>query len=140
MLNELLARGAKPGEIVAVTRTPEKLAAVATKGIAVRAGDFDAPAGLGRRYGPHAGDVNPIHLTDLTAKLFGFKRAIAHGMWSLARCAAEFPAEGPGVLEVQFKLPVFLPAKLVMERTGADFTLLDEAREKPHLAGRFTRG
>ena len=99
---------------------------------------FDAPSDIGRRYGPHAGDVNPIHMTNLTAKLFGFKRAIAHGMWSLARCAAEFPAEGPGVLEVQFKLPVFLPAKLVMERTGAEFTLLDEAREKPHLVGRYT--
>ncbi len=100
---------------------------------------FDAPADIGRRYGPHAGDVNPIHMTNFTARLFGFKRAIAHGMWSLARCAAEFPAEGPGVLDVQFKLPVFLPAKLVIERRGDEFTLLDEVREKPHLAGRYTR-
>jgi NAD(P)H dehydrogenase (quinone) len=46
VLNELLSRGAKPGEIVAITRTPEKLAGFAAKGIAVRAGDFDAPAGL----------------------------------------------------------------------------------------------
>ncbi len=46
VLNELLARGAKPGEIVVVTRSPEKLAAFAAKGVAVRAGDFDAPAGL----------------------------------------------------------------------------------------------
>jgi len=46
VLNELLARGAKPGDIVAVTRNPEKLAHFAAKGIAVRAGDFDAPAGL----------------------------------------------------------------------------------------------
>ena len=46
VLNELLARGAKPGEIVAITRTPEKLSAFAAKSITVRAGDFDAPAGL----------------------------------------------------------------------------------------------
>ncbi len=46
VLNELLARGAKPGDIVAVTRTPEKLAGFAAKGMMVRAGDFDAPAGL----------------------------------------------------------------------------------------------
>ncbi len=46
VLNELLARGAKPDEIVAVTRTPEKLAALAAKGMTVRAGDFDAPADL----------------------------------------------------------------------------------------------
>jgi NAD(P)H dehydrogenase (quinone) len=46
VLNELLARGAKPAGIVAITRTPEKLAAFAAKGMTVRAGDFDAPAGL----------------------------------------------------------------------------------------------
>lgn len=46
VLNELLSRGAKPAEIVAITRTPEKIAGFAAKGIAVRAGDFDAPAGL----------------------------------------------------------------------------------------------
>ncbi len=98
---------------------------------------FDAPADIGRRYGPHAGDVNPIHLWNTTAKLFGFKRAIAHGMWSLARCAAELPE--CKTLDVQFKLPVFLPAKLVLERRGDDFTLFDERREKPHLSGSFSR-
>lgn len=46
VLNELLSRGAKPGDIVAVTRTPEKLSAFAAKGIAVRPGDFDKPEGL----------------------------------------------------------------------------------------------
>jgi NAD(P)H dehydrogenase (quinone) len=46
VLNELLASGAKPGEIVAITRTPEKLSAFAAKGTTVRSGDFDAPAGL----------------------------------------------------------------------------------------------
>ena len=46
VLNELLSRGAKPADIVAVTRTPEKLAGFAAKGLTVRAGDFDAPAGL----------------------------------------------------------------------------------------------
>lgn len=46
LLHELLARGAKPGDIVAVTRTPEKIAGFAAKGVAVRAGDFDQPEGL----------------------------------------------------------------------------------------------
>jgi len=46
VLNELLSRGAKPADIVAVTRSPEKLAGFAAKGLTVRAGDFDAPAGL----------------------------------------------------------------------------------------------
>ncbi|MGV3621846.1 MAG: MaoC/PaaZ C-terminal domain-containing protein [Archangium sp.] len=100
---------------------------------------FDAPSDIGRRYGPLAGDVNPIHLFDVTAKLFGFRRAIAHGMWSLARCVSHLSSDGPRTLEVQFKLPVLLPAKLVMERRDVDFVLLDEKREKPHLSGRFSR-
>lgn len=100
---------------------------------------FDAPADIGRRYGPLAGDVNPIHMWNTTAKLFGFKRAIAHGMWSLARCVSHLSSDGPRTLDVQFKLPVLLPAKLVMERRDVDFVLLDEKGEKPHLSGRFGR-
>jgi MaoC like domain len=95
-----------------------------------------APAGLGRRYGRIAFDWNPIHLSDVTARLFGFPRAIAHGMWSLARCAAELGARGPGVLDVHFKLPLLLPSSPVLERdAGGAFRLLDEHREKPHLEG-----
>ena len=43
------------------------------------------PDDAGRRYAKVSGDVNPIHLSGLTAKAFGFKRAIAHGMWVKAR-------------------------------------------------------
>ena len=35
-----------------------------------------------------SGDRNPIHMHELTAKAFGFPRAIAHGMWTKARCLA----------------------------------------------------
>jgi acyl dehydratase len=98
---------------------------------------IEAPSDIGRRYGPLAGDVNPIHLWPLTAKLFGFKRAIAHGMWTLARSASVLPLDGSRTLEVQFKLPVLLPAKLRLERRGTDFVVLDEAGQKPHLAGRM---
>ena len=51
--------------------------------VAIKSSSFRAPAGLGRRYGFISGDVNPIHMSDLTARAFGFPRAIAHGMWSL---------------------------------------------------------
>jgi acyl dehydratase len=104
---------------------------------------FRAPAGLGRRYGQVSGDVNPIHLADVTARAFGFRGAIAHGMWSLARCAAELdaslPAEAPRVLDVQFLRPVFLPSWLSFRqgRSGdaVRFALLDSQGEKTHLTG-----
>jgi hypothetical protein len=88
--------------------------------------------------------LNPIHVSDVTARLFGFPRAIAHGMWSLARCAALLDVRGPCRLEAHFKLPVLLPATVCLERrdgpAGVDFTLLDARGEKPHLAGRVTSG
>ena len=49
---------------------------------------IDAPTDIGRRYGRISGDMNPIHLYPLTARLLGFQRHIAHGMWSLARCCS----------------------------------------------------
>lgn len=104
---------------------------------------FRADASIGRRYGWVSGDVNPIHLADLSARAFGFERAIAHGMWSLARCAAELgPAAfaKPCVFDVQFKLPIFLPAWVMLQswRTasgGTGFALRDAQGEKPHLTG-----
>ena len=42
----------------------------------------------GRRYGKVSGDVNPIHMSALSAKAFGFPKAIAHGMWTMARAVA----------------------------------------------------
>src|SRR5262245_53007136 len=50
-----------------------------------------APKEVGRRYGWLSGDLNPIHLGDRGAKLFGFDRAVAHGMWSMARTLAALP-------------------------------------------------
>ncbi len=44
VVEELLARGAS--KIVAITRTPDKLADLAAKGVTVRAGDFDDGASL----------------------------------------------------------------------------------------------
>ncbi len=103
---------------------------------------LSAPADIGRRYGRIAGDLNPIHLTALSAKLFGFPRAIAHGMWSLASCAARIEpklSRPPRELSVQFKLPLLLPGraalKYVPRETGLEYSLLGFAGGKVHLTG-----
>ncbi|HTU68035.1 MAG TPA: MaoC/PaaZ C-terminal domain-containing protein [Steroidobacteraceae bacterium] len=113
----------------------------APDGVAVKSSSFRAPAGLGRRYGFISGDVNPIHMSDLTAKAFGFPRAIAHGMWSLARVASDFDAkdfEGCEFL-VNFKLPIYMPSWLMLQRwpveNGNGFALRDAQGEKPHVTG-----
>jgi len=69
------------------------------------------PADLGRRYGAVSGDRNPIHMSALTARAFGFPRAIAHGMWTAARClgALEGRLTAPFAADVEFRAPVSLP-------------------------------
>lgn len=101
-----------------------------------------ASRSVGRRYGWLSGDLNPIHLGDLGARLFGFERAVAHGMWSMARSLA---ALGPGPLvppvrvHVEFKLPLFLPSAARLEHWPRDgrhvFVLKDAEGQRPHLAG-----
>ena len=49
-----------------------------------------ASADTGRRYAAISGDYNPIHLSTVSAKAFGFKTAIAHGMWTLACVISQF--------------------------------------------------
>src|SRR5207253_10898170 len=70
------------------------------------------PASTGRRYAAVSGDVNPIHLNPLAARLFGFRRAIAHGMWLKARCVAALEGRLPDALTaiVEFKSPLLLPS------------------------------
>lgn len=67
---------------------------------------------IGRRYGSVSGDRNPIHLHALSARAFGFKRAIAHGMWVLANtlAVAGMPYAPPYRVKAAFRKPVLLPA------------------------------
>jgi acyl dehydratase len=86
--------------------------------------------------------MNPIHLYPLTAKLFGFERHIAHGMWSLARCAAMLQPRlrrDPQELSAQFRQPLFLPARAALKHVragdGVEFTLLGRDSGKVHVNG-----
>jgi acyl dehydratase len=108
----------------------------------VKAVTLHASGNIGRRYAAVSGDFNPIHLSVLTARMFQFRRAIAHGMWSLARCASEVGADnqsGEKVLDVTFRRPIFLPATLTLQRSASDgdceFSLRDVCNEKPVLTG-----
>lgn len=72
------------------------------------------PGDLGARYAAVSGDRNPIHMHTLTAKPFGFPGAIAHGMWTKARCLAALESELPDsyTVSVEFGKPVVLPCKV----------------------------
>lgn len=97
---------------------------------------------LGRRYALISGDSNPIHLFNLSAKLFGFKGHIAHGMWTKARVAAalynKLDSEAC-TISVDFKLPIFLPSTIQLNYGLTDdkieFDVREEIGVKPHMKG-----
>jgi acyl dehydratase len=96
-------------------------------------------ADLGRRYGSVSGDLNPIHMHPLSARLFGFQSAIAHGMWTKARCVATLEPRLPQsfTVEVAFKRPILLPATVhfAADAEGNRFGVRDADEGTPHLDG-----
>ena len=108
--------------------------------------NLKAPESIGRQYARASGDSNPIHMHALSARAFGFPRAIAHGMWTKAHALALLEQqEGwqSGALSVscQFKKPLFLPGTAQLNwRTGAkgwDYQVLNAKGDAPHLTGRI---
>lgn len=72
---------------------------------------------IGRQYAAVSRDYNLIHLAAIPAKLFGFKRHIAHGMYLKARTLSAFALSGDLADEkievgIKFMKPVFLPGKV----------------------------
>lgn len=102
------------------------------------------PDDIGRRYAAVSGDSNPIHMHSLSARAFGFKSAIAHGMWLKARTLATLEGRLPDsyTVEVQFKTPVFLPSTIsiaaVSHARGWDLDVRNARSGKPHLTGTVT--
>ncbi|MFG3158659.1 MaoC family dehydratase [Streptomyces sp. NPDC048232] len=90
---------------------------------------------VGRRYGAASGDRNPIHLHPLTARLFGFPRAIAHGMWTVARCLAEHGTPDATVVRAEFRAPVLLPGTVSYGAEGGRFELRGDSGRRLHLSG-----
>ncbi|MFJ5308783.1 MaoC family dehydratase [Streptomyces sp. NPDC088350] len=88
---------------------------------------------VGRRYGAASGDRNPIHLYPFTARLFGFPRAIAHGMWTAARCLAAHGTPERTLVRVQFRAPVLLPGVVEYAAEGDRFQL--RSGERIHVDG-----
>ena len=104
-----------------------------------------ADKGVGWRYALTSSDYNPIHLADFGARMFGFNQAIAHGMWSMARCLSALPDStfaAPCRVDVVFKRPVSIPAPLTLETwhtsAGDGFALKGSGKGKVHLAGSVT--
>jgi acyl dehydratase len=105
---------------------------------------WSVPASVGRRYAKVSGDRNPIHTSRLGARLLGFPRRIAHGMWSAARCLAALEGRLPdaATVEISFQRPLLLPgaATYTSTRTGSGWhlTLADPRTGRTHVTATVT--
>jgi acyl dehydratase len=86
------------------------------------AATWNVPGDIGRRYAAVSGDRNPIHMHSLSARLFGFPTAIAHGMWSYARALATLDGHLPAahVSEGEFRAPLRIPGRARLLLAGGD--------------------
>jgi acyl dehydratase len=131
-----LARGATAPE-----GAPEADIEVVVGNLGRVAATWRIPDDAGRRYAKVSGDVNPIHLSGLTAKAFGFKRAIAHGMWVKARVLGALSGRLPDALslDVSFRKPLFLPSTVTLataqEDGGWDVAVRSAKSDTEHLIG-----
>ena len=103
--------------------------------------EWNVSENTGRRYALTSGDFNLIHIHAITAKAFGFKQAIAHGMWSKAKALASLTLPDSYEADVWFKLPMYLPSKVEFltanEAKDIEFLIRNSKNQKPHVSGRI---
>jgi len=103
--------------------------------------EWNVSENTGRRYALTSGDFNLIHIHAITAKAFGFKQAIAHGMWSKAKALASLTLPDSYEADVWFKLPMYLPSKVEFltanEGKDIEFLIRNSKNQKPHVSGRI---
>ncbi|MFC6053109.1 hypothetical protein A6M14_13120 [Acinetobacter sp. Ac_877] len=101
--------------------------------------EWDISENTGRRYALTSGDFNLIHIHAITAKAFGFKQAIAHGMWSKAKALSNLSLPDAYEADVQFKLPMYLPSRVefltAQDGKETSFLIQNAKNKKPHVAG-----
>jgi acyl dehydratase len=129
----MLRLGGGTGEAAERTAVPDVPAVVTWR----------VPGDQGRRYASVSGDRNPIHLYGLTAKPFGFPRAIAHGLWTKAHALAAIEGQLPDAftVDVELRKPILLPATVTFgsatdAKTGRiDVAVRDRKSGSAHLVG-----
>ncbi|MCL6415520.1 hypothetical protein MIB92_07655 [Aestuariirhabdus sp. Z084] len=84
---------------------------------------WSIPANRGKQYARITGDYNPIHMSATLAKLFGFKRDIAHGFGVLAqaieRSQIAIESGKKTQVDVIFKGPVYLDSSVQIQQNQA---------------------
>lgn len=111
-----------------------------------KTGRWNVPTNRGKKYANFTGDYNPIHISALAAKLFGFKRDIAHGFGVLAEAIEQSTAieQAGGVkktlqVDAIFKGPVYLNSDVYLrqntQQNSNRFDVYCGENPKPSICG-----
>ncbi len=102
--------------------------------------NFLIPSGIGRKYARVCKDYNPIHISSLLAKLFGFKRSIAHGMWVSAAALAKLDIPEIHEYNLAFKGPVFTGSEVFikLDTNNDAFNLFEGKNPRPVILSTFS--
>ena len=87
---------------------------------------FEVPKSVGKRFGVLTRDINPIHMSSMLARLFGFDRDLCHGMWAMGRSlpyiqGVDFSQAVRS--DITFKGPLYI---------GRDITIKTDADDSSH--------
>lgn len=111
-------------------------------------GEVSVASNCGIQFARLTGDWNPHHLCTLSAWLLGYKKPIAHGMWTLARAIAyiekeqELEFDGRHEVVCEFKRPLYMPSSVFVRYDGTGFgngrvRVEEKGTGVPHLVAHF---
>ena len=95
---------------------------------------------MARDYALVSKNIDPIHMSFLSAKIMGHKSSIMHGMWGLARSLSEIKKlRGPYQINCTFISPMYLPCKvklgIVQKEECTEFGFYPKSGDRPHFLG-----
>lgn len=107
--------------------------------------EFPIPVDIGKRYARICSDFNPIHMSKTAAKLFGFKRDIAHAMWATAKSIGKLDIKSGGKavrVDLGFKGPLFIESNSYVAasvtKDSARFNYYLAGNDKPCITGKVS--
>lgn len=97
---------------------------------------------MGQKYGKLSGDLNPLHISSIGARLFGHKKSFVQGLCTLNLVIAQLGNHWDGSIrsmEISFMRPVSQPSKPTLLCTLDQFEIVD-SEGVLLVAGRYIYG
>lgn len=88
----------------------------------------------GLKYGIISWNIDPIHISNPTAKIMGHPSAIMHGMWTVGRGLSQYSKlKTPCTIKCKFITPIYMPADAQYVETTSGFSVYNSEGTRPHV-------